>query len=89
MPNLDNSEIKFDPAGTESKIKMGGVSLENITEREFKKEKMTATNEQEVKWPVSTELEQGEKFQAYPGGKRNIEADKKGVSKEKEENTKE
>ena len=70
MPNLDNSEIKFEPAGTESNTIIGGFSIEYIPGRETEKGNMTYTNGQTIKCPVSTSLEQGASIKVYSNESR-------------------
>lgn len=87
MPNLneESEKIKFEPAGKDDKPVLTVISFENIPAKEIEQEnkKMTNTNDIKIDVPVSIALEQGATIKAYSGGKRNIENDKKGVSKEK------
>lgn len=87
MPNLneESEKIKFEPAGKDDNPVLTVISFENIPTKEVEEEKkkMTNTNDIKIDVPVSIALEQGATIKAYPGGQRNIENSKKGVSKEK------
>ena len=84
MPNLaNNSESKFEPAGTESNTIIGGFSIEYIPGRETEKGNMTYTNGQTIKCPVSTSLEQGASIKVYSNESRE-NSNKAKEDKEKE-----